>query len=69
MATSVNGDGEHDPRTRSNSVAVLDDEDDKEKQEANEHIANYVTNQLERIRSHESVAVYEDEFEAQLDNH
>lgn len=68
MATSINGDDFNDLRTRSNSVAVLNDEDDKEKQEANEHIANYVTNQLERIRSNESVAVYEDEFEAQLDN-
>ena len=35
--------------------------------EANQHVANYVNDQLERVRSNESVAVYEDEFEAQLD--
>ena len=41
--------------------------DDQE--EANAHIAKYVNDQLERIRSHDSVDVftYEDEFEAQLD--
>ena len=62
---SLNGDHE-DSRTRANSVAVVDDE---EKAEADKHVANYVSDQLERIRSDESVAVYEDEFEAQLDGH
>ena len=35
--------------------------------EANQHVTNYINDQLERVRSNESVAVYEDEFEAQLD--
>lgn len=35
--------------------------------EANQHVQNYINDQLERVRSNESVAVYEDEFEAQLD--
>ena len=49
------------------------DEDDDElyekerrRSEANEHVANYVTEQLERIQSNESV-FDEDEFEAQLE--
>jgi hypothetical protein len=40
----------------------------KEKHEADQHIANYVSDQLERIRSNDSAA-YDDEFEAQLDGH
>ena len=42
----------------------------RRKSEANEHVARYVTDQLQRVRSgSESVttAVYDDEFEAQLD--
>ena len=62
---SLNGDDE-DTGTRANSVAIVDDE---EKAEADKHVANYVGDQLERIRSNESAVVYEDEFEAQLDGH
>ena len=64
FATSINGDSD-DARSVANSAAVA--KDDPEKEEANRHIANYVTEQLERVRSNDSVAVYEDEFEAQLD--
>jgi len=44
-------------------------EKDNDQAEANEHIAKYVNDQLERIRSHDSTeaTTYEDEFEAQLD--
>ena len=44
-------------------------EKDNDQTEANEHIAKYVNDQLERIRSHDSTeaTTYEDEFEAQLD--
>jgi hypothetical protein len=66
IAGSVNGDEE--ARTRSNSVYVGGPEEEEEKKEANKAIAMYVSEQLERVRSSESVAVYEDEFEAQLDN-
>ena len=63
--TSVNGEIE-DGDSVANSAApnVVD----KERREADQHIVNYVTDQLERIRSNESAAVYEDEFEAQLDD-
>lgn len=64
--TSVNGDAD-ERESLANSAAP--DGDDPEKQEANQHIANYVIDQLERVRSNESAAVYEDEFEAQLDGH
>jgi hypothetical protein len=49
-------------------VYVGGPEEEEEKKEANKAIAMYVSEQLERVRSSESVAVYEDEFEAQLDN-
>lgn len=63
--TSVDGDNALELETDSTA-----DNDDRlrRRSEANQHIANYVNDQLERVRSHESVAVYEDEFEAQLDD-
>ena len=62
----MNGDRE-EAKSAANSIATENDEHERERNEANQHVATYVTDQLERIRSHESVAVYEDEFEAQLD--
>lgn len=44
-----------------------EEEEERSRIEANDHVATYVADQLERVRSHESVGVYEDEFEAQLD--
>lgn len=63
--TSVNGD---DPVSVGNSVAPETAERERERQEADLHTANYVSEQLERVRSNVS-ADYEtgDEFEAQLD--
>ena len=57
-----------------NSVTLGNGENsdnNKDQAEANEHIAKYVNDQLERIRSHDSTeaTTYEDEFEAQLDGH
>jgi hypothetical protein len=63
--TSVNGD-EDDGRSIGNSVAAENPERERERHEANAHVANYVSEQLERVRSHDS-ATLEDEFEAQLD--
>lgn len=62
--TSANGDsyGEEDV----DSVRADHDEKERRKSEANQHIAKYVTDQLERIQSNESV-FDEDEFEAQLE--
>lgn len=48
------------------SVRKDNDEKGKRKSEANEHVAKYVTDQLERIQSNESV-FDEDELEAQLE--
>ena len=43
---------------------------DKEREEADAHLEKYVTDQLQRISTggDTEAAVYEDEFEAQLDN-
>ena len=42
---------------------------DAEKDEADVHLNHYVMDQLSRVRTGESdTAIYEDEFEAQLDN-
>jgi hypothetical protein len=59
---SVNGD--EDVR----SVQTEDEDRVRERQEADAHTANYVSEQLSRVRSHQS-ADFEngDEFEAQLD--
>lgn len=63
---SVNGDNEEGARSIGNSVAT--DNLDIERNEANAHVAQYVTERLERVRSHDS-AFFEndDEYEAQLD--
>lgn len=48
------------------SVRNEQHERERRKSEANEHLAKYVADQLERIQSNESV-LDEDEFEAQLE--
>jgi hypothetical protein len=64
---SVNGDHE-DARSIGNSVETETAERERERREADAHTANYVSEQLSRVRSHQS-ADFEigDEFEAQLD--
>jgi hypothetical protein len=42
-------------------------ENERRRSEADSHVEKYIGEQLSRIRTDESVAVYEDEFEAQLD--
>ena len=51
---------------REDDVSSEQDDDDSQRarNEANQHVANYVTEQLERARSNESVSTYKDEFEA-----
>ena len=67
---SANGDlhAEDDDEVQSAIGSVRNEQHEKErrKSEANEHVAKYVTDQLERIQSNESV-FDEDEFEAQLE--
>jgi hypothetical protein len=62
---SVNGDA---PISVGPSVGTENAERERERQEADLHTANYVSEQLERVRSNSS-ADFEtgDEFEAQLD--
>ncbi len=62
---SINGDDAH---SAVNSVEPETAERERERREADAHTAHYVSEQLSRVRSHQS-ADYEtgDEFEAQLD--
>jgi hypothetical protein len=63
---SVNGD--EGIRSMGNSVATDNLERERERNEANAHVAQYVSERLERVRSHDTEAfVNEDEYEAQLD--
>jgi len=65
---SINGDDEDGVRSMGNSVATDNPERERERNEANAHVAQYVSEQLERIRSRDStVFENEDEYEAQLD--
>lgn len=62
---SING--EDHAESADKSVDADGEERKREKTEANQHVANHVTTQLDLIRSNDSSATYEDEFEAQLD--
>lgn len=61
---SANGDDE--TRSADGSAYTNGEERMRRQSEADQHIAKFVTDQLERIRSNESV-FDEDEFEAQLE--
>lgn len=67
--TSEDGDHHHHgARSIGNSVATESPEQVRERQEADTYTAHYVSEQLSRVRSHQS-GDFEtgDEFEAQLD--
>lgn len=68
IGNSLNGSVNGDVHDRS-AVGSVGDTGDRERRrsEANQHVANYVNEQLERVRSNQSVGAYEDEFEAQLE--
>ena len=53
--------------SRKNSVGDYDPERDQERKEADAHVAKYVSEQLSKVRSNESLDFSNDEFEAQLD--
>jgi hypothetical protein len=69
FGTSIHGDGD--------SIAPLDDEyndrsssvigSSSARGEADGHVRSYVADQLQRLKSHDSLGAYEDEFETQLD--
>lgn len=62
---------DEDARSVVNSVAPDSAERQKEREEADAHTANYVSEKLQRVRSNQSADFDEqgDEFEAQLDEH
>ena len=63
---NVSTNGDDDAHSADGFAHTNGDERERRRSEANQHIAKYVTDQLERIRSNESV-FDEDEFEAQLE--
>jgi hypothetical protein len=67
--TSTNGDTDEafSPINRTNSVGYPDEESLKRKAEVDKHVAHYINDQLERMKSNDSASVNHDEFEAQLD--
>jgi len=62
----VSANGDDDAHSADGSAHTIGDERARRQSEADQHIAKFVTDQLERIRSNESV-FDEDEFEAQLE--
>jgi hypothetical protein len=65
---SINGDDEDGGHSIGNSEATDNPERERERNEANAHVAQYVSERLERVRSRDSaVSENEDEYEAQLD--
>jgi hypothetical protein len=65
---SINGDDEDGVRSEGNSVATDNTGSVRERNEANTYVAQYVSERLGRVRSHDpAVFENEDEYEAQLD--
>ena len=62
---NISTNDDEDARSANGSV-YTNGEGERRRSEANQHVANYVTDQLERIRSHEPV-FDTDEFEAQIE--
>lgn len=59
---------DEDARSIGNSVETENVDRERERREADAHTAHYVSEQLSRVRSHQSVEFENgDEFEAQLD--
>lgn len=65
--TSTNGDGDMTPINRSNSIGFLNEEELRQKLAIDQHVASYVSDQLQRIKSNESADVDHGEFETSLD--
>lgn len=63
------GDGDETPPynlIRNNSIGYLDEEALKRKAEVDEKVAQYVSDQLQRMRTHDSVSTNDDELEAHV---
>jgi len=66
--STANGDHGDDARSISNSVPPDNAERERERNEVNSRVANYVSEQLQKVRSNDSLSYdNEDEFEAQLE--
>lgn len=65
--TSTNGDDDLGPIKRTNSIGYLNEEDMQNKAEMDKHVASYVSDQLERIKSNKSDPVDSGELETSLD--
>ncbi|KAK4955448.1 hypothetical protein LTR28_006061 [Elasticomyces elasticus] len=68
---STNGDEDDDDdvasqQTRAHTI-FMDDEAVRAHEAEDEHVANYVADQLSRLKSNESADQFQDEIEAQLD--
>lgn len=63
--TSVNGDDDEDTASLGNSVTTLDPERDNQRKEADAHMHNYISEQLERVKTDLEHNGYnlEDEYE------
>lgn len=57
---------EREELARAGSVGIMDEETLRRKAEVEERVAQYVSSQLERVRSNDP-AIVQDELEAQLD--
>jgi hypothetical protein len=67
---TTNGEGVCSKRSSmTDKEAEEDERNEREKLEADQHVARYVSGQLDKIKSHDDTSVFdnEDEFEAQLD--
>ena len=65
FGASVNGDD--DGKSPSRSMTFEHGEDQKEKEEADHHIANFVSDQLQRLRTTDTASLHEDEFGTRAD--
>lgn len=65
--TATNEEDEPSALYRKNSIGYLDADAMKRKAEMDEHVANYVSDQLARVKSGDSADIEPEEFEASLD--
>lgn len=66
--TSTNGDDEdRTPIKRTNSIGYLTEDDVKRKAAIDQHVAHYINDQLERMKSNESADLDGGELETSLD--
>ena len=65
--SSFGTNGDDDSRSISRLSIQDDEESKKEREEADHHIEKFVTNQLQRVKTHDSASINADEMEATVD--